>query len=374
MIEIKEVRTWRQKIQFLEFPNKLYKGNPFYVPPLFVDEVKIFSKNYIYYDSCEAVYYNAYLDGHMAGRISGILQKASNEKWGQKRVRFTRFDVIENFDVAKALFEAVEKWAASKGMEEVCGPLGFSDLEREGLLIDGFDQMSTFEEAYSYKYYADFIDRLGYAKEVDWTESQIRPTSDPEEFENMRKMSEFVLKRYKLHFGQARNVKDFLNRYKDDLFEILDKSYDQIYGTVPFTDGMKKLMISNFNLIIDLDHVAVILDENEKVVCLGICFPSIAKAMQVAGGHLTPRALFRVLKAVRHPEVIDLGLIGVDPEYLNRGVSVCFAYELTKMLRQPGIKYADTNLNLEDNFAIKNMWKRFDEKENKRRRSYLKKI
>lgn len=374
MIEIKEVATCRQRRDFLNFPNRLYKGNPCYAPALMMDERKIFRKDYHYYDTSEAVYYNAYRDGKMAGRISGILQHSSNGKWGQKRVRFTRFDVIDDFEVAKALFEAVEVWARDRGMDTVCGPLGFSDLEREGLLIEGFDQMSTFEEQYNAPYYQTFIEKLGYVKEVDWTESQLRPTKDPAVLENMRKMSEFVMKRYKLHFGPAKSTREFLKLYADDLFELLDKSYEQIYGTVPFTDGMRKLLIDNFNLIIDLEHVAVILNEDNKAVCLGICFPSIAKPLQRSGGRLTPLTLVKVLHAIRHPQVIDLALIGVDPEYMNRGISVVFAYELTKMLQQPGIKYADTNLNLEDNHAILNLWKRFDQKENKRRRSYTKKI
>ena len=374
MIEVKEVATCRQRREFLDFPNKLYKGNPCYAPALMMDERKIFRKDYHYYDTSEAVYYNAYKDGRMAGRISGILQRSSNEKWGQKRVRFTRFDVIDDFEVAKALLETVEAWARQKGMDTVCGPLGFSDLEREGLLIEGFDQMSTFEEQYNAPYYQTFIEKLGYEKEVDWTESQLRPTKDPETLEEMKKMSDFVMKRYKLHFGPAKSTKEFLKLYADDLFELLDKSYDQIYGTVPFTKGMKKLMLDNFNLIIDLDHVAVILDENNKAVCLGICFPGIAKPLQRSGGRLTPLTLLKVLHKIKHPDVIDLALIGVDPEYLNRGISVVFASELTKMLQAPGIKYADTNLNLEDNYAILNLWKRFDRFENKRRRSYTKKI
>ena len=374
MIEIKEVLTGRQRREFLSFPIKLYKDNPCYVPPLYMDERKIFRKDYVYYDTSEAVYYNAYKDGVMAGSISGILQRSSNEKWGQKRVRFTRFDVIEDFEVAKALFDAVEKWAVSKGMTEVCGPLGFSDLEREGLLIDGFDQPSTFEESYNYPYYADFIDRLGYAKDVDWTESQLRAPKDPEALENLKKMSEFVMNRYKLHFGEAKSVRDFINRYADGLFTILDKSYDKLYGTVPFTDGMKKLMIDNFLLIVDLDHVAVILDENDNVICLGICFPAISEPVRKAKGRLTPASLIGILKALRHPRTIDLALIGVDPEYANRGVSAAFAYGLAEMLMKPGVQYADTNLNLEDNYAIQNLWKRFDETKNKRRRSYVKKI
>lgn len=374
MLEIKEVRTRRQRREFLEFPNRLYKGCPYYVPPLYIDERKIFQPDYIYYETCEAVYFNAYRDGRMAGRISGILQRSSNEKWGQKRVRFTRFDVIDDFEVAKALFDAVEKWAASKGMEEVVGPLGFSDLEREGLLVEGFDQMSTFEEAYNYEYYGKFIERLGYAKEVDWTESQIRRSRDEGTLKEMEQMARFVMKRYKLHIGEARSGGDFLDRYKDGFFEVLDKSYEQVYGTVPFTESMKKLLIDNFRLIIDERFAIVILDENDKVVCLGLCFPCIAKVMQVAGGHLTPRALLKFLKARRKPEIIDLGLIGVDPEYLNRGVSVIIADQLAKMLDNPDIRYADTNLNLEDNAAILNLWKRFDARQNKRRRSYVKSI
>lgn len=374
MIVVKEVLTARQRREFISFPIKLYKGNPCYVPALYMDEKKIFRKDYVYYDTSEAVYFNAYKDGVMSGRISGILQKSSNEKWGQKRVRFTRFDVVDDFEVARALFDKVEQWARSKGMEEVCGPLGFSDLEREGLLIEGFDQPSTFEESYNYDYYQSFIERLGYSKEVDWTESQIRAPKDPESLEEMEKMASFVMKRYKLHFGEARNARDFLKKYSDGLFEVLDKSYDKIYGTVPFTDGMKKLMMDNFNLVIDTDHAAAILDENDRVVCLGLCFPGIAEPVRKSGGRLTPLALVRILRLLKHPKTIDLALIGVDPEYLNRGVSAVFAWELAKMLQAPGVEYADTNLNLEDNYAIQNLWKRFDERKNKRRRSYLKKL
>ena len=357
----------------MNFPNRLYKDNPCYVPPLWVDERKIFKKDYLYHETCETVYYNAYKDGVMAGRISGILQKASNEKTGEKRIRFTRFDCIEDFEVAAALFKAVEDWALSKGMDSVCGPLGFSDLEREGLLIEGFDQMSTFEEQYNAPYYQDFIERLGYSKEVDWLEQKIF-APDAESDAEMHKMSDFILRRYHLRFGPAKSGKDFIKRYIDGFFDILDKSYEHIYGTVPFTEGMKKLLVSNFDLIIDEKHACVILDENDNVILMAICFPSIARAMQLDGGHLSPRSILRFLHDRRKPEVIDLGLIGVDPAWLNRGVSICVAAGLSDMLKQPGIKYAETNLNLEDNFAIQNLWKRFNSVQHKRRRSYLKRL
>lgn len=372
MVTISEVKNKKMQREFLNFPLDLYKDNPNFVPPLYGDEKKIFRPDYVYYDTCEAVYYNAYRDGKMVGRISGILQKASNEKNGEKRIRFTRFDCINDQEVADALFGALETWGREKGMDTVCGPLGFSDLEREGLLIEGFDQLSTFEEQYNADYYGTLIENLGYRKEVDWTESKIFPPDETDD--TMETMAEFVLKRYHLHFGEAKNTRDFLKRYADGFFDLLDKSYVNLYGTVPFTPGMKKMLIDNFKLIIDTKHVAVVLDENEKVVCLGICFPSIAEAVQKSRGHLTPLALIRLLRAIKHPRIIDLGLVGVDPEYANRGISTAVCAGLARMLREDGVEYAETNLNLEDNYAIQNQWKRFNAVMHKRRRSYVKTI
>lgn len=372
MVTIREVRTKREQREFLQFPLDMYRDNPYFVPPLYGDEKKIFRKDYIYNDVCEAVYYNAYRDGRIVGRISGILQRASNEKNHEKRVRFTRFDAINDQEVADALFGAVEDWARQKGMDTMVGPLGFSDLEREGLLIEGFDQLSTFEEQYNAPYYQTLIENCGYEKEVDWTESKIYP---PEKDDGaLARVTEKLMARYKLHFGPAKNVNDFINRYADGLFELLDKSYEHLYGTVPFTDGMKKLMIDNFRLIIDLDHVAVILDENDNIVCLGICFPSIAKAVQPSQGRLTPAAIVRLLHDIKHPKIIDLGLIGIDPAWANRGISVAISAALKRMLREDGVEYAETNLNLEDNYAIQNQWKRFVSVRHKRRRSFVKKL
>ncbi|MBP5255534.1 MAG: hypothetical protein J6Z80_00615 [Clostridia bacterium] len=374
MIEVREVRTAKERRDFLEFPLKLYAGNPCFVPPLYGDEKKIFSKNYVYYDTCEAVYYIAYRDGKPAGRISGILQKASNEIRNEKRVRFTRFDVIDDAEVSKALFGAVEKWALEKGMDTICGPLGFSDLEREGLLVSGFDMQSTFEEQYNAEYYMRHIEALGYEKEVDWLESRLYVPDDPSALEELDKMADFILRRYHLRFGEAKNVNDFINRYADQLFELLDKSYSKLYGTVPFTDGMKKMIISNFRLAIDLRFVAVLLDENDRVVCLGVCFPGMADALAGGNGKLTPGTLLKLLKVIKHPRVLDLGLVGVEHEYLNRGLMTVFMSSFAKMIKEENIEYAETNLNLEDNFAIRNQWKRFKAIEHKRRRSYVKKL
>lgn len=371
MVTVKEVKTKKEQKLFLDFPLEMYRDNPCFVPPLYGDEKKIFRRDYVYNDVCDSVYFLAWRDGRPVGRISGILQKAANEKNGEKRIRFTRFDSIDDQEVASALFEAVENWGRSLGMDTVCGPLGFSDLEREGLLIEGFDKLSTFEEQYNAEYYGRLIENCGYKKEVDWTESMIFP---PEKEGDLQRIADKIMKRYELRIGPAKNVNDFLNKYADGLFELIDRSYDKLYGTVPFTAGMKKLMIDNFRMIIDLDHVAAILDKDDNVVCLGVCFPSIAKAVQKSKGKLTPAAVIRILRAMKRPEIIDLGLVGVDPEWANRGVSVIISAGLERMLRAPGVKYAETNLNLEDNYMIQNQWKRFREIKHKRRRSYVKSL
>ena len=375
MITVKQVSTKKEQKQFLDFPLDLYAGNKNFVPPLYMDERKMFKPGYVYSDCCDFACFVAYKDGVVAGRIQAIVQKAANEKNGQKRARFCRFDVIDDFEVSKALFGAAEKWALDKGMDTVCGPLNFSDLEREGLLVDGFDQQATFEENYNAPYYGEHIERLGYVKEVDWVGFHIYGAENEEAMEEMDQLSDFIFRRYNLHLGPAKNTTDFLNRYADGIFSLLDKSYENLYGTVPFTEGMKKLMIDNFKLIVDPKYAAVVLDEQERVVCFGLAFPALAGALAGGRGKLTPLTALRLLKALKRPDVIDLCLVGVDPEYLNRGISVFFSVAIMRMLRDnPRLRYADTNLNLEDNYAILNQWKRFHKEQLKRYRSYVKKL
>lgn len=370
MIEIQEVATRKQRKAFVGFPLKLYKGNSCFVPPLYADEMKIFRPDYHYYDDAEAVYYLAYRDGKVVGRISGILQKKSNEKWKQNRVRFTRFDSVDDQEVANALFGAVESWAKQKGMEEIVGPLGFSDLEREGLLIEGFDQLSTFEEQYNYPYYQKLIENLGYEKEVDWIEHKLYAPATPDP--RIKEMRRKVLDRYGLHMSDAKDSKEFIRRYKDDFFHILDDTYAEIYGTVPFTDKMKEELVKNFRQVIDVRYVALLLDKDEKPVCFGLCFPSIARAVQKSNGHMTLPTILRILKAVRKPEIIDLALVGVLPAY--RGASLVMVDEIMRMLTEGTAKYCETNLNLEHNYSINNLWKSFENVQHKRRRCYVKKL
>ena len=372
MINVVEVKTKKEIKRFINFPIKLYKGNNYFVPPLYMDEMKMFKPDYTYYDQAEAICFNAYKDDKMVGRIQGIIQRAANDKYNQKRVRFTRFDAIQDDEVTKALFDAVANWAKNKGMDEMVGPLSFSDLEREGLLIEGFEEPQTFEEQYNYPYYQKLLENYGFEKEVDWTESQIRlnETMAPK----IKKLAETIMKRYGFHFGQAKSTKDFLKKYSDGVFEILDKTYVDVYGTVPFTDRMKKLLISNFNLIIDLRFVCVILDKNEEIVSFGLTLPGIAEAVKKSNGHLTLPTILRILKTVKKPKVIDFALIGVAENYREKGVVVIILNEIMKMLALPFVDHAETNLNLETNEAILSQWRYFNCNTNKRRRAFIKKI
>ena len=373
MIEVKEVTTKKEQKQFLNFALDLYKGNPYFVPPLYSDEKKMFRKDYVYNESCDWTAFLAFEDGKPVGRIQCIIQKDSNAKNGEKRCRFSRFDVIDKLEVSRALLEKAEAWALEKGMDTVVGPLNFSDLEREGLLVDGFEEPATFEENYNFSYYKDHLEGLGYVKEIDWTASRLYGPESQETMDELEKLVAFIFRRYKLHYGTAKNGPDLLRKYSKGIFDLIDTSYEGLYGTVPFTEAMRKLVLDNFAIVINPQHTAVILDENEKIVCFGLSFPGLASALVGTRGKYTPLTLIKLLYAIKRPEIIDLCLVGVDPEYLNRGVSGALSLAIMKMLRDnPRLKWADTNLNLEDNYAILNQWRRFQREECKRYRAYVK--
>ena len=369
MIEIREVLTKKEQKRFLKFPIKLYRGNDCFVPSLFIDEKKIFNSDYVYNETCDVVFYNAYKDGQMVGRISGIIQRAANEKWNQKRVRFTRFDSINDQEVANALFDAVSAWAKDQGMTEIVGPLGYSDLEREGLLIEGFDQLSTYEEQYNYEYYKDLIENYGFQKEVDWIETKL--FVDEAETERIVNLSQKLFKKFNLRLVKSATIKDYIRDYSDQFFEILDKSYENIYGTVPFTQKMIDVMIENFKILARTKDIGTVVDENGKVVGFAIVFPSIADAVRRSKGRITLPFLFRFLRAKKHPKVIDAGLIGVLPEYEQRGVATGILAWLVDHLKD-GVHHIETNLVLEDNYHSLNLQKHFKREQHKRRRAYVK--
>ncbi len=370
MIQIVEVKSKKQIREFVNFPLRLYKGNPYFVPPLYGDELEIFKPDNKYSDQSESICYLAIKEGKTVGRIQGILQRVSNEKWNQKRVRFNRFDSINDQEIANALFKAVEDWGRTKGMNEIVGPLGYSDLDREGLLIEGFDQIATFEEQYNYDYYPTLVENAGYGKEVDWLEGKL--TAPEKVDERIENISNHMMEKYGLRLGMAKTPREFVKKWGEGFFTVLDETYDAIYQSVPISDRLKRDLINSFSLILNVKYATVILDKDDRIVGFGIGFPSIGKALQKSGGRLTPCAIVRLLKSIRKPKVLDLALIGIIPEYRNKAIATSIISEMLKMLRRGEVEYAETNLNLETNMNILNLWKSFDRVQHKRRRSYVK--
>lgn len=373
MIEVRKVRSFKEKRLFLRFPEKLYKGNPYYVPNLYIDEKNAVNHKSAYEDTTESEFFIALKDGKTVGRIQAIIQKAYNEMHNEKRIRFTRFDAIDSQEVADALFKAAEEYGREKGMDTICGPLGYSDFEREGLLIHGFDQRQTFEEQYNYDYYAKLIENYGFKKEIDWFESILRYPK--KEDKTLEKLASRLLERNSLHLADTSlKKKKFLQKYGNGFFDCIDVSYRDLYGTVPFTPEMRRLIMNVFFPLIDLREICLICDKDEKVVSASVMFPGVSEAVQKSKGHLTPLGIIRLLRAAKHPKVLDLGLISVRPEYRNSGIVAVALAGMLKAFKEMKIDHMETNLNLETNLNIRNLWKRFDATENKKRRSYVKTI
>ncbi len=373
MVEIKEVISKGDIKKFVEYPNKLYKKNEFYVPFLSIDEKNKFDKDKNEsYDDCIIKCFLAYRDKQLVGRIAGIIQKLYNEKTGQKRVRFSRFDCINDEEVSKALFMSVEKWAKEQGMEIIHGPMGYNDLDREGLLIDGFDQLSTFEEQYNYDYYQKLIEAYGFKKEVDWVEYRI--FTPKEENERINHIAEVVSKRYKLKLIKPDNLKKFISDNKQELFQVLDAAYSPLYGVVPMSDKVKDAVIAQFKLILNKDFIVCIKNEFGAIVAFGLAFPSFSEAVNKSKGKILPLGIFRMMRQIKNPTAIDLGLIAIRPEYQNKGVNTLILSALIKGMIEKGVKYAETNLMLEYNNRIQTQWNVFDYVEHKKRRCYVKSI
>lgn len=373
MVEVRPVRTRREKRQFLNFPLQLYKGNEYFVPPLYSDEKKIFDKNYFYYETARAEYFLAYRDGKVAGRICVLVQDLYNQKNNQKRARFTRFDSINDKEVSSALFKAAEDWARGQGMDTICGPLGFSDLEREGLLIEGFDQHQTFEEQYNYDYYASLIEAYGFEKEIDWYEHRLTLPTD-EGFVKLERVSSSVIKKYNLHIGRAKTNGGYIKKYLKAIFDLLDETYADLYGTFPLTDSMRKSLAANFKLIINRKFCIIVLDKDENPVAFGLAIPGIGRAVQKSGGKLTLPCIIKILKAKYRPKTIDLGLVGVTAQYRNLGINAIMLYELAKEMKKGRVEYFETNLTLETNDKVRAQFIYFKNHQNKVRRAYVKKI
>lgn len=372
MVEVRRVSGKRDIKEFIELPLRLYRNCEYFVPPLYSDEKKLLVSGGST-AVADAVFFLAERDGKTVGRIQGIIEKQYNASHGCAQVRFTRFDSINDPEVAKALFSAVEEWGAERGMTHICGPLGYSDLDREGLLVEGFEENSTFEEQYNYEYYPELIEGLGFCKDADWLEFEL---SMPEKRNQMlHRVAERALELNGLHIADTNcSKRDYINKYRDGFFDCMKECYRHLYGTVPIDKAAQDELISQFMLIINKEYLIFICDENDRVVGLGLCFPGMGDALKKSGGRLTPIALIKLLRAVSAPQVIDLGLIAIRPEYQNAGLNAVLIDAMLGMLEEGKIQKCETNLNLETNTPVIAQWKYFRSRQHKRRRSYIKTI
>jgi len=373
-VEIKEVTSKKELKQFVKFSHKLYKGNPYYVPGLIEEEMMTLDKvKNPAFEVCDAIYFLAYKNGEIAGRIAGIINRSSNEVWKEKKARFGFVDFIDDNEVVDALFGAVEKWAHEQGMEDVQGPLGFTDMDHEGMLIEGFDQLGTMATIYNYPYYPKHMERLGYIKDQDWCEYKIFiPESVPEKH---LRIGEIVMKRFGLKIMKFKNAKEIMP-YARNVFHTLNAAYAPLYGFAPLTEKQIDYYVNMYIPMLRFEMVTLIVKEADNSVAgFGISLPSLSRAMQKADGHLFPFGWIPLLKALKSkPKVIDLYLTGVMPEYQNKGVNALLFNDLIPVYQRLGVVYAETNPELETNNAVQAQWEYFKREHHKTRRAFTKKI
>ena len=373
MVEVREVKNKKEFKKFVKFPTELYKDNPYYVPPIELDELNLTNpkKNASFHD-CDAVYYLAYRDGKVVGRIAGIICRLYNEKNNAKRARFSRFDFIDDKEVADALLHTVEQWAKDKGMEDVHGPLGFNDLEREGLLTYGFDTIGTYQGSWNADYYEKHILDNGYVPDAKWVEWRMYVPKKMDE--KVERMASIIEKRYGFYEKTFKNTKEIVDKYGREIFDVLDESFEPLYGTMPFNDQLVKQTIDLFKFVVDKDYVVIVFDKEDKVAGFGIGYPSLARAMQKSKGRFLPFGMFRMLHDIKHPKYLELALIGVRPKYQKMGVTAIIIRNMLKRIMKNGIISADTGCQLEDNTAAINALDMFDRDLVRRKVCYLKKL
>jgi ribosomal protein S18 acetylase RimI-like enzyme len=369
-ITVREATTRSDLRKFIAFPFKVYEGNPYWVPPLLMDEFNTLDrKKNPSFEYCEATYWLAYKDGRIAGRIAGIINRRAIEKWGKPYGRFGWVDFIDDAEVAQALFDTMEAWLKSKGMVGVQGPLGFTDLDKEGLLIEGFEELGTMAMIYNHPYYPAYLERCGYSKDVDWIEFEVKtPASIPEK---ALRVQELVLKRQKLHLYPAKRSKDIL-KYGKQLFDVLNEAYAGLYNTVELSERQKDAYIKQYLGFVDIRFTKVILDENDTLVAFCVGMPSLSRALQKSKGRILPFGWVNLLAALRDPKYIDLYLIGIRTEYQSRGVPAILMTSLTASAIEAGIISAESAGELEDNTKVQSIWNDFEKRQHKRRRAYKK--
>lgn len=372
MITVKQIYSKRDKKKFFKFLIDLYKGNEYAVPNLYSDEFAEFDpKINDAFRFCDCKMFLAYKDNKIAGRVAAIWHRGANEKFGLKQLRFTRFDVIDDFEVTKALFREIVKWAKELGMDEIIGPISFSDLNEEGMLIDGFDKPSTYIEIYNYPYYVEHMEKLGAYKSVDWNCYVVRVPDELDE--RYLKLADMIAKRNGYELLDIKYLlkhdKKTLDKYVMECLTVLDEAFADLYGTSPLSDKQKAREMKTIYMALLPELAAVVLKDG-KVVSYGFMMPSMNEVLQKGRGHVFPFGILPYIRAMKHVEVANMMSIGVTKEHKNKGSVAMIIASCFKGLKELGVKYVETGPELENNDHVQNLWKNFERELVKKRRCW----
>lgn len=370
MTTIIEVKSGRQLKQFITYPEKLYKDCPQWVPPLMGDEYDTLSEKNSALEYCEFKLFLALDDkGDIVGRVAGIINYKANKCWKEDIVRFGWLDFINDVEVLKALIGAVETWGRSKGMKKIKGPLGFTDFDKEGLLVEGYEHLSPFTCLYNYPYYDELLKQIGFEKDADWTQKLI--TVAPE-LPSMFQYNRLVEERYGIHAVTGMSMRKMGKKYGMASFHVVNEAFSQLYEYAPFSDEQIRRYLQTYIPILNPDFVAMIVDANDDVVGFGFCVPSLSKAVKKARGRLLPFGIFHIYRALKKNDTLEALVIGVKPQYQGRGASLLILEYIHRNCIKHGITKMIVNPQLEDNFKVQSLFPGYEAHEFLRRRSYTK--
>ncbi len=369
-ITIKEAKSSSDLKRFARLPYKLYKNHPFWVPQIKSDEYKsLLPEHNPAFDFCKTKFWLAYRDGRCVGRIGGIINPLLIEKSGEDIARFTRAEFVDDEEVANALFATVEKWAKENKMQGIAGPLGFSNLDHQGLLIEGYEHIASAASDYHFEYYKKHYDRLGYVKDMDWLEFRITfPEALPDK---ALRVAEIIKKRFGLTTIEFEQRKE-MEAYKEKIFQVFNTAFDKLYGTYPLPPKLSNYYVEKYFNILNPKYVKVVLDKDDELAGFIVAMPSLSEGLQKAKGRLFPFGWWHLTNTMKKTSVMDLMLTGVRPEYQKMGLASLLMNDLWQTANKAGIKFVETTAMLENNHVAIQMWKSFDHIQHKRKRAFRK--
>ena len=374
-VTIQRVSDEKALKTFVDYPNKLYKGNPYFVPALFDDEIDTLDKNENPASAfCKSELYLAYKDDKLVGRVAAIINDRANEKWSHDEVRFGWIDFIDDPEVSAALIGAVEEFGRSHGMKTITGPLGFTDFDPEGMLIEGYDELSTQALIYNYPYYPLHLEALGFRKESDWLEYRITiPDVLPPKYDRVAAM---LRERYGLKVRKFTKKQLQKGDWGHRVFDLVNESYSSLYNFTILPQDMVDKYVNTYLGLLDPKFISIVTDADENVVGFGIMMPSIVHALQKCGGRMFPFGWYHLLKSMylKYEDTLELLLLGVKEEFRKKGVVALVFQDLLATARKAGFKYAETNAELENNYSMSTLWGDMEYRQHKRRRAYTKEL